>query len=273
MTPLPGPGDRFAEEGAAVVTGKTEIRPRAAVILGSGLDPAVAGMTTDVELAYADLPGYPPPAVPGHAGRLALGTLAGVPIAAFLGRVHFYEGHPMSVVTLPVRLAAEIGARTVISTAAVGGLDPALDPGTLVVGSDHINFLGVDPLRGWRDAEGRPAFVDLSGAYDAPLSKAAVDAAREAGVPVTRGVYASMPGPTFETPAEEKFLRNSGATVVGMSVVPEACAAAALGLAYIGLFCVTNRVGGGVSHEEVVRVADAFAPRLGHVLERVLSAA
>lgn len=266
----PGPGDDLADRGAAAVGALTALEPRAAIVLGSGLGPAVDGMEVEAEVPYDRLPGFPPAAVPGHAGRLRLGRLGGVPAAAFLGRVHFYEGHPMSLVTLPTRLAAALGARAIVVTAAVGALDGDLRPGTMVVGADHINFLGENPLRGWRDAEGRPVFVDMNRPYDADLSRVAEAAGGEAGLAVARGVYAAMPGPTYETPAEQDFLRRSGATVVGMSVVPEAAAAAALGLRCVGLFCVTNVVGEAVTHEDVTRVAAGFSEPLGSVLERVL---
>jgi purine-nucleoside phosphorylase len=265
-----GPGDTFPEEGAALLREKISTDPAVAVILGSGLADAVSDIETEVDLPFTSLPGFPPPSVPGHSGRLVIGRLAGVATAAFLGRVHFYEGHPMGIVALPTRLSAALGARTLIVTAAVGALDPSLRPGTLVVGADHLNFLGENPLRGWKDDHGRPPFVDLSMAYDPDLADLAVLAAREEGVRTSRGVYAAMPGPTYETPAEVAFLRSAGATVVGMSVVPEVVAAAALGLRCLGLFCVTNEVGVGVRHEEVTEVATRFAGRLSGVLARVL---
>jgi purine-nucleoside phosphorylase len=202
---------------------------------------------------------------------LVVGRLAGVPTAAFLGRVHLYEGHPMSLVTLPARLAAALGARTLVATAAVGGLDPGLRAGMLVVGADHLSFLGQSPLRGWRDPEGGPVFVDLSRAYDPALADRAMAAADAERLAAARGVYASMPGPAFETPAEVAFLRGAGATVAGMSVVPEVTAAVALGMRCVGLYCVTNVAGASVGHDEVIGVAEGFAPRLAAVLERVIS--
>jgi purine-nucleoside phosphorylase len=208
--------------------------------------------------------------VPGHAGRLVLGELGSVPVAAFLGRVHFYEGHGMDLVTLPTRLAAELGAEAMIATASVGGLAASLEQGSLVVGRDHLNFMGESPLRGWRDAEGRPTFIDMTRVYDEELSDAAVSAAEEIELPVTRGIYAANPGPAYETPAEVAYFRGAGASVVGMSVVPEAMAAAALGLRFAGLFCVTNVLGEEVSHTEVTDVAAAFAPRLAKVLRGVV---
>ncbi|MGH2662250.1 MAG: purine-nucleoside phosphorylase [Actinomycetota bacterium] len=270
MTRIPGPGDSFAVDAAEKVRAQIGTVPTAAVILGSGLGEAARSLETEAEFAYRDLPGFPEPTVPGHAGRLVIGALTGTPVAVFMGRVHLYEGHPMSLVTLPARLAAALGAGILVSTAAVGGLDPSLRPGQLVVGTDHLNFLGENPLRGWRDADGRPAFVNPADAYDLGLARAAMDAASAAGLSVTTGVYAAGAGPTYETPVEIEYLRQTGATVVGMSVVPEVCAAAALGTRFLGLYCVTNLAGPGTSHQEVERVAGAFAPRLAAVLERVL---
>jgi purine-nucleoside phosphorylase len=270
MSERMGPGDGLADRAAEEVRRSTDLVPRVALIAGSGLGDALREVERVATFSYPDLPGFPAPRVPGHAGRLVLGTLSGVPVAAFLGRVHFYEGHAMPLVTLPAQLASILGARTLVVTAAVGGLDPALQPGSLVVAADHLNFLGENPLRGWRDATGLPSFVELTRVYPPGLADRALAAAQELGLPGGRGVYAAMPGPTYETPAEAEFLRRSGATVVGMSVVPEATAAAALGMRCLGLFCVTNTVGVEVTHEEVTRVAEEFAGKLREVLRRIL---
>jgi purine-nucleoside phosphorylase len=266
-----GPDDGLAERAAEAVRAAGAPAPEVAIVLGSGLGAAVDRIEPDAEIAFGDIPGFPTPTVPGHHGRLILGRLSGVPIAAFLGRVHLYEGHPMNLVTLPTRLAAQLGVRTLIATGAVGGIDPNLEGGQLVVGTDHISFLGDAPLRGWRDAEGRPPFVDLSTAYDPEIAQLALSCAAELNVPAASGVYAAMPGPSYETPTEIEFLRRAGATVVGMSVVPEAIAAAALGMRFGALFCVTNVVGvEPVHHLEVTRVADRFAGRLGELLGSML---
>jgi purine-nucleoside phosphorylase len=266
-----GPGDGLAEGVVEAVRARTDTVPTAAVILGSGLGPAVEGIEAEADIRYTDLPGFPEPTVPGHAGRLVIGRLAEVTVAAFLGRVHFYEGHDMALVTLPARVAAALGAGTLIATAAVGGLDQALPSGSLVVGEDHLSFLGQNPLRGWRDEGGRPPFVNPAEAYDRDLAEVALKAAAAAGLPATRGVYAASAGPTYETPAEIEYLRRAGATVVGMSVVPEVSAAAALGLRFVGLYCVTNTAGPGTTHVEVERVAAAFAGKLATVLERLVA--
>jgi purine-nucleoside phosphorylase len=265
------PNDEATRRAVEAVRAAGGPAPEVAIILGSGLGSAVDGMEPEVELAFADIPGFPNPTVPGHKGRLILGRLSGVAVAAFLGRIHLYEAHPMELVTLPTRLVAALGARTVISTAAVGGIDPLLEAGSLVVGTDHLNLLGENPLRGWTDAEGRPPFVDLTNAYDPELAELAMSCSSELGIPAAIGVYAAMPGPSYETPTEIEFLKRAGATVVGMSVVPEAVASAALGMRFAGLFCVTNVVGvEPVDHRDVTEAAGAFARRLGELLGMML---
>jgi purine-nucleoside phosphorylase len=265
------PSDDATNQALEAVRSAGGPSPEVAIVLGSGLGAATDGIEADAEISYGDIPGFPTPTVPGHQGRLVLGRLAGVSVAAFLGRVHYYEGHPMHLVTLPTRLAAALGVKTLISTGAVGGIDTLLEPGSLVVGTDHLNFLGENPLRGWTDPEGRPPFVDLSNAYDPELAELAMSCAAELGLPSASGVYAAMPGPTYETPSEIEFLKRAGATVVGMSVIPEALAAAALGLRFAGLFCVTNVVGvGPVDHKDVTDTAGRFAVRLGELLDMML---
>jgi len=267
-----GPGDDHAERGAEIVRERTDLVPRVAVVTGSGLGAALAEVKPEAEIAYAELPGLVAPTVPGHAGRLVVGTFAGVPVLVLFGRQHFYEGHPMSVVSLPVRLAAALGAEALVATASVGGLDPALEPGQLVVGEDHINMMGGDPLLGWRARDGAAVFVDPSAGYVPAWQDLAVAAAGEAGLPVSRGVYLAVSGPSYETRAEAEHMRRAGGTVVGMSVVPEVVAAAALEMRGLGLYCVTNMVGPGTNHEEVTAVAAGFAPKLAEVLRRVLPA-
>jgi purine-nucleoside phosphorylase len=170
---LPGPGDDLPERAAKVVRATSELVPRVGLVLGSGLGPAL-GEAFDEEagFAFTDLPGFPPPGVPGHAGRFALGHLAGVPVASFFGRVHFYEGHGMDVPALLPRLARELGAEIIIVTAAVGGVEPGLAGGTVAVLTDHLNMMGTTPLRGWRYPDGMPAFVPMGQAYDPALAEA-----------------------------------------------------------------------------------------------------
>jgi purine-nucleoside phosphorylase len=270
-TGLPSPGDPLADDAAEVVRSRTSLEPEVAIVLGSGLGAAMANVREEASFSFEELPGFPRPTVPGHAGRLVLGELSGVPVAVFRGRIHFYEGNDLSVCALPVRVARLLGAGTAILTAAAGGIGEGLATGRLVVGSDHMNFLGQSPLRGWRRPDGSPPFVDMVGAYDPTLAGLAVAAAERLGVPVSRGVYAAMPGPMYETPAEIAYLRAAGAAVVGMSIVPEAVPARALGMRLLGLFFVTNQVGVPVEHADVVRASGAMAGAVGAVIEQVLA--
>jgi inosine/guanosine/xanthosine phosphorylase family protein len=265
--PVPAPADDLAAQAAAVVRAATDMVPRVGVILGSGLGPALDDtLEADVTFAFADLPGFHPPGVPGHAGRLVLGRLAGTPVAAFFGRVHFYEGFGMDAPALLPRLVHALGADTLILTGAVGGLQDGLAAGTVVILQDHVNAMGTAPLLGWRFPDGMPAFIPMVDVYDAALRALGLDRARALGVRAAEGVYAAMSGPTYETPSEVRFLRSAGATVVGMSVVPEAVPAHALGLRVMGLCSVTNALGEEVEHDEVVRVANHTALEVGRLL-------
>jgi len=241
--------------------------PVAGVVLGSGLGDALGdALEVDVEIAYGELPGFPEAAVTGHAGTLLLGTLAGVPIAAFSGRFHLYEGHGPEVPALLPRVAHALGAQTFVLTAAVGGLVAGLAAGTVVLVRDHLNMMGTVPLAGWRSPDGMPAFINTQGVYDAELRALVAERAAALGVPVIEGVYAAMRGPAFETPAEVDMLAGLGATVVGMSMVPEALPAHALGLRVLGICSLTNAYGDHVTHEEVLRVSATTAAAVGRLL-------
>ena len=271
MSQVYGPEDDLAAQGAAILRAKSDLEPRVGVVLGSGLGPALGSdLEEEASFGFADLPGFPPPGVPGHAGRLVLGRLAGVPVAAFFGRVHFYEGHGMDVPALLPRLAHELGADTMVLTAAVGGLVPGEEAGTVIVLTDHVNMMGTSPLRGWRASDGMPAFIEVHEVYDAELRDLAVARTEALGIRAASGVYAAMSGPAFETPAEVRFLRQAGATVVGMSMVPEALPARAMGMRVLGLCSLTNPFGEHVEHGEVVRVSNETAVAVGKLLVDLL---
>jgi purine-nucleoside phosphorylase len=269
---VPSPGDGVEEGILRTIRERTDLQPMAGVVLGSGLGDAIAvawdraGSGEPLEIPYGDLPGFPPPTVPGHAGKLWLGTIGIRPVAIFQGRIHLYEGHPMALASITTRVSHALGARTMVLSAAVGGLDPSLAGGSMVVVRDHLNLMGTNPLAGWRYPDGSPAFVDVSEVYDADLSAAALTILRDHGTTVTEGVYAAMAGPSYETPAETEMLRRLGATVVGMSTVPEAVAARALGMRVLGLSFVTNAAGGAVSHEEVLLASKTAAEAIGRVV-------
>jgi purine-nucleoside phosphorylase len=262
-----------AADGIATeIRRRTDLNPSVALVLGSGLGETirvardVAGADAGVEFGYAELPGFPPPTADGHAGRLWVGALGGATLAAFQGRIHFYEGHGMAFASITSQVAAALGARAIVLTTAVGGLDASLPAGAIVVVRDHLNLMGVNALQGWRTAEGSPAFVDLVGLYDDELSVAALDVAARTGSPATEGVYAAVAGPSYETPAETAFMRQAGATVVGMSMVPEAVAARALGMRVLGLSFVTNQAGATVAHEDVLEASRTAADTLGRIV-------
>jgi inosine/guanosine/xanthosine phosphorylase family protein len=263
----PGPGDDLAARAAAVVRARTDLVPRAGIVLGSGLGPALGDALKEaVSFSFTDLPGFPGSGVPGHAGTLVLGHLAGVPVAAFFGRVHFYEGHGMDVPALLPRLSSELGADTMVLTAAVGGLVPGEAAGTVVILRDHLNMMGVAPLRGWRYPDGMPTFISTTEVYDEGLRELAFARAQALGIPSSIGVYAAMSGPAYETPTEVKMLQGTGATVVGMSMVPEALPSTALGMRVIGICSLTNAFGEHVEHDEVVRVSNETAVAVGRLL-------
>jgi purine-nucleoside phosphorylase len=272
----PSPGDGIPEQIADAIRERTPVEPVAGVVLGSGLSDAVdqvrsAAADGGVEIAYRDLPGFPPPTVAGHAGRLWIGEVARRWLAVFQGRVHFYEGHGMPMASLTSRVSAELGARAMVLTAATGTLDPQIPAGSLVVLRDHLNLMGANPLFGWRMPDGSPAFVDVSDVYDRELASAAIASARRdfgdrGETHVREGVYAALSGPSYETPAETRMLSDLGATVVGMSTVPEAVVARSLGMRVLGIAFATNPAGVEVSHEEVLGASRAAAGTIGRVV-------
>jgi purine-nucleoside phosphorylase len=263
---LPGPADRTPQSIAAIIRETSTVIPALGLVLGSGLADALGdALTIESAFAYTDL-GLPATGVPGHAGTLMLGDLGGVPLVAFSGRFHLYEGHDPDVPALLPRLAHVLGARTMVLTAAVGGLVRGVAAGTAVVLRDHINLMGTVPLRGWRYPDGVPAFVNAEAIYEPALRTIALSRAEALGIPATEGVYAAMRGPAFETPAEVEMLGRLGATVVGMSMVPESLPAHALGLRVLGICSLTNAYGDHVTHEEVLRASNLTAAAIGRLL-------
>jgi purine-nucleoside phosphorylase len=260
-------------EAAAHLRAKIALQPRIAVVLGSGLGHIVDELTDVESIEFERLPGFPATGVPGHAGRFVFGRLAGVEVLVQAGRYHLYEGHAPDVVAAPVRVAAELGIRTLVLTNAAGGIRGTLRPGDIVLLEDHINLMFRSPLVGpVRKDEVR--FPDMSAPYDAELRLLAIEAATEVGVPLQRGVYAGVLGPSYETAAEVRMLAKLGSDVVGMSTVPEVIVARARGLKCLGFTVVTNKAtglgGGELSHEEVVAVARTAGQRLGRVLRTLV---
>jgi purine-nucleoside phosphorylase len=232
-------------------------------------------MEQEISFDYSEIPHLPSPSVPGHLGRLIVGRWGGKRVLVFQGRLHYYEGYSLFEVTFPVRVLAGLGARTVFLASAAGGLRSDWQAGDLMLVRDHLNFLGENPLRGLRDQHLGPLFVDLKDAYSPQLRRLALEVAKEKGIVLREGVYAALPGPSYETPAEVRFLRAAGADAVGMSTVPEVIVARQLGLTVLAVCCLTNLLVDerGVDHEEVVRQAARASERLaqlfGGVLERL----
>jgi len=271
------PADQPARLAAlvAAVRERSSLVPRVGMVLGSGLGGLATGIEDAVAIPFEDLPGWPVATAPGHAGRLLLGTLGGVPVVALQGRFHLYEGNDPGLVIQPVLLFRQLGAEIVLLTNAAGGSNPAYGPGTLMVIADHINLTGRSPLFGPNADELGPRFQDLTDAWSPRLRALLHAAADEEGVSMDEGVYAGFLGPNFETPAEVRMARLLGADAVGMSTVLEAIAARWVGLEVCGVSLVTNAGAGysGVplSHEEVLAAGEEAGPRLARVLLRFVS--
>jgi len=251
------------------------VPPVVGVILGSGLGDFAAAVEDRVEIPYAQIPGFPASAVVGHAGTLVAGTLAGIPIVVLAGRIHYYEGHPMSLVVTPARVLGLLGCRDVIVTNAAGGIDTRFSAGDLMLISDHINLFGTNPLIGPNEDSLGARFPDMSDAYRADLRTLAKAVARKIRVPLREGVYIGVTGPSYETPAEIRAFRALGASAVGMSTVPEVIALNARGVGVVGISCITNMAAGVLKqplrHDEVLettrRVKDRFVRLLTALVE------
>ena len=263
-----------AEAAAAALRRTIADPPRIAVVLGSGLGSLAERLADRVVISYADIPHFPRPTVAGHCGNVVAGTINGNRVFYFQGRFHYYEGHGLEAVTFPVRVLQRLGVTTLILTAATGGINPALKPGNLVSVSDHLNLIGANPLRGANDDRFGPRFPDMTEVYSARLREIARQEAEHLGITLFPGVYACLPGPSYETPAEILMLRTLGADVVGMSTVPEAIVARHTGMEVLAFALVTNAAAGmsgtPISHEEVLKAGREATPLLGALIERVV---
>jgi len=243
-------------------------------VLGSGLGAFAKSLQDAVAIPYGQIPHFAPSTAVGHRGELVIGTAQGVPVAVMAGRVHLYEGYPVSQVVFPVRMLGRLGVTTLVLTNAAGSVNVDFRPGELVVLSDHINLTGVSPLTGPNVDELGPRFPDMSDAYDPALRAIAEEACAKAGVTARQGVYLGLAGPSYETPAEIRMARTLGADVVGMSTVLEVIAARHLGIRCVGISCVTN-MGAGVlkqkiDHQEVLEVGARVQQGLLEVLGRII---
>jgi purine-nucleoside phosphorylase len=232
-----------AKKAAERLKKLTRLRPNLALVLGSGFGEVLADLEVEREIPYSRLPGMPTVGVAGHAGKLLVGHLVGVPVLVLSGRSHYYEGRSMEEVTFAVRVLADFGVRTLVLTNAAGGINRRFREGDLMLITDHINLMGENPLRG-AAVPGRDRFVDLTQVYEPGLQDLVRKAARQAKVPLREGVYLAVSGPSFETPAEVRAFARLRADAVGMSTVPEAIVARQCGLTVAGLSCITNRAAG-----------------------------
>jgi purine-nucleoside phosphorylase len=270
---------RQCEEAVAVVRQRSAYKPTVGLILGSGLS-SLADAVTDADVIAADdIPHWPQSTVAGHAGRLVLGQLEGREILVVQGRVHFYEGYAIDRLTLPARLMALLGVETLIVTNAAGGINESFSAGDLMLIRDHLNLPGMaghNPLRGPNDDLAGPRFPDMTAPYDPELRRLAHETAVELGFSLQEGVYAFVAGPSYETPAELRFLRRGGADAVGMSTVPEVIVARHAGMRVLGISTITNLAlpdpppGQVLSHDEVLEAGRLVIPRLSALIRGVL---
>jgi purine-nucleoside phosphorylase len=250
----------LSERAAKFVLSKTKLRPRIALVLGSGLGAFADGLTGAARVPYERIPGFPRSTAIGHAGRLLIGKADGVAVAAMQGRVHLYEGYSAREVAFPMRVLGRMGIRAAILTNAAGGINREYNQGALVVIRDHIDLQSANPLIGPNDERFGVRFPDMTEAYSKGYRKIALAKAQHLGIDVHEGVYAALPGPSYETPAEIRYLRAIGADLVGMSTVPEVIVARHMGIRVLGISCVTNMAAGildrPLSHAEVLATAD-----------------
>ncbi|HEY4084880.1 MAG TPA: purine-nucleoside phosphorylase [Bryobacteraceae bacterium] len=250
------------------------VSPQVAVVLGSGLGAFADAVENPVAVPYSEIPGWPRSTAIGHAGKLVAGTLEGVPAVVMAGRAHLYEGYTAEEVVFGVRVLKGLGVKCLIVTNASGGINRAFGAGQLVLISDHINLLGQNPLTGPNDESLGPRFPDMTEAYSKRCREAARAAAREMNLELPEGVYAAVPGPSYETPAEIRYLRAIGADLVGMSTVPEVIAANHLGMWVLGISCVTNAAAGvldqKLDHAEVLATGEKMKDTLTELLRRIV---
>lgn len=266
-----------AEQAAQYILSKTALRPHIALVLGSGLGAFADALDAAVRIPYAEIPHYPRTSAEGHAGQLVIGKVGDVTVAAMQGRVHLYEGHAIKDVVFPIRVFGRMGVRAAILTNAAGGISHKYKQGCLVVLNDHINLSGCNPLTGPNEQRFGVRFVDMSNAYDPIYQEMAFHEAHKLGLEVFHGVYAALPGPCYETPAEIRYLRHIGADLVGMSTVNEVIAARHMGIRVLAISCVTNMAAGildqPITHEEVLetgaRVRFSFEALLRGVIPQI----
>ncbi|HEY3927247.1 MAG TPA: purine-nucleoside phosphorylase [Candidatus Koribacter sp.] len=262
---------------ARAIAERTQLNPRIAVVLGSGLGDFADELDDATVIPYREIPNFPVSTAIGHAGNLVLGKFHNLPLAVMQGRVHYYEGNSFEQVAFPIRVLQRLGARAVVLTNAAGGINPKYGRGALVVIRDHINLMGGSPLIGPNDDRLGPRFPDMTYAYDRDYRQFARESAKDEGIELQEGIYAAMHGPSFETPSEIQMLGRVGADLVGMSTVPEVLAARHMNVRVLAISCVTNMAAGlsgeTLSHQEVLettqRVKGTFLKLLRSVLPKI----
>jgi purine-nucleoside phosphorylase len=269
-----GPEFARAEVAAKFIQKKTKLRPKIALVLGSGLGAFADEFANATRIPYAKIPHFPRSTAIGHAGKLVVGSVEGVDVVGMQGRVHFYEGYSIKEVSFPIRVFVRMGVKAVVLTNAAGGIKKDFTEGRLVVISDHINLQGVNPLIGPNDEHFGPRFPDMSTAYDKKFRELTLAEGRRLGTDLGEGVYAALSGPSYETPAEIRYLRSIGADLVGMSTVPEVIAARHSGMRVLGISCVTNAAAGvldqPLDHREVLETAERIKGQFIRLLRAVI---
>ena len=260
---------------AEYIRSKTDLLPTTGLVLGSGLGDFADTLEDAIRIPYSEIPNFPVPTVPGHNGALVFGKKCGQTVVVLQGRIHYYEGLPQTEITLPVRVLAAIGVKTLVLTNACGGVNLNFRPGDLMLIADHINFSGSNPLIGPNPDHFGPRFPDMSDLYTAALRTAIKEKAAAAGILLQEGVYAMYSGPNYETPAEIRMFRILGADTVGMSTVPEALVAGHCGMQVVGISCITNMAAGvlpvKLSHAEVMETAALVHDKFQNLLDIVLT--
>ena len=262
----------FVEQARSYLLEKMGTAPQAAVIMGSGFSAVDEILMGSSRIHYVSIPHFPIPKVAGHRGQVVYGKAGGIPVVVFEGRVHCYEGNTMEEVSFCTRVIGRLGARTLILTNASGAINSSFARGELMIIADHINLMGVNPLSGPNEDRWGPRFVDQTEVYDRGLRQKLKDAGQSCGIHVCEGVYAAVAGPTYETPAEIRYLRSIGADAVGMSTVPEAIVARHMGMRVAGLSMLANVAAGtsgkAINHDEVLDSASHMNADLGMLLQR-----
>ncbi|GGE54401.1 purine-nucleoside phosphorylase [Priestia taiwanensis] len=263
------------QQSAKFLQEKVSIKPEIGLILGSGLGVLVEEIENQVCIPYNEIPEFPVSTVEGHAGQLVFGTIKGVPVVAMQGRFHFYEGYDMNKVTFPVRVMKELGVEKIVVTNAAGGVQTDFVPGDLMLITDHINFMGTNPLIGPNDNTMGVRFPDMSEAYSKRLGEVAKGVATKLGLDLKEGVYFGVTGPSYETPAEIRMIRTVGGDAVGMSTVPEVIVARHAGMEVLGISCITNMAAGildqPLNHEEVIETTEKVKANFLALVKEIVS--